>query len=476
MRDLIVFLAVMLMMPTAFQRPYIGMLLFSWLAYMRPQDLCWGFARTMRLSFFVSIAMLSGWIANEQGRRRFTHWEPRTVLMVVLMVLIAISYFQAKVQDEYTSKYFFEYVKIVIIALFTVGQCDSKERLRGMFWVIAISLGFFGVKSGTWGLLTGGGSQILRGPGGMLEDNNDFALALVMNVPLLYYLGLGEKKAWVTKATQAAVVLTIVTILLTHSRGAFLALSFTAMWIAWRSGKLFRAMMFLMFLAALFPFLAPQEVLDRLASIGDTKESSANARLTAWATAFEMIKDNPIWGVGMRNFQPRYPEYSVVPLSLSSTTYVAHNSYLQIWAESGTLAFLVYMGVLGSVFVSLGRIYRACRYRPDLQWAMNYARMMEATTVGFSVGAFFLNRGHFDLWYHWLALVAALNLCASAALRRAPQLATASDNKRRVAGKVVVALPGLRSPNRTAGVVSAGSHAGASGQAAIVWQNRKRWR
>ena len=51
MRDLIVFLFVMAMMPTAFRRPYLGMLLFSWLAYMRPQDLCWGFARTMRLSF-----------------------------------------------------------------------------------------------------------------------------------------------------------------------------------------------------------------------------------------------------------------------------------------------------------------------------------------------------------------------------------------------------------------------------------------
>ena len=52
MRDLVVFLFVMAMMPTAFRRPYIGLLLFSWLAYMRPQDLCWGFARTMRLSFF----------------------------------------------------------------------------------------------------------------------------------------------------------------------------------------------------------------------------------------------------------------------------------------------------------------------------------------------------------------------------------------------------------------------------------------
>lgn len=476
MRDLIVFLAVMSLMPTSFQRPYIGMLLFSWLAYMRPQDLCWGFARTMRLSFFVSIAMLSGWIANEQGKRKFTHWEPRTLLMVTLMALIAISYFQAEIQDEYTSKYFFEYIKIIIIALFTVGQCDTKDRLRGMFWVIAISLGFFGVKSGTWGLLSGGGQQILRGPGGMLEDNNDFALALVMNIPLLYYLGIGEKKKWVTRATQVAVMLTIVTVLLTRSRGAFLALSFTALWIAYRSGKLFRAMMFLMILAALFPFLAPQDILDRLASIGDTQESSRNARLTAWATAFEMIKDNPIWGVGMRNFQPRYPDYSVVPLTASSTTYVAHNSYLQIWAESGTLAFICYMGVLGSVFLSMGRIYNKCRYRPDLEWAMNYARMMEATTVGFSIGAFFLNRGHFDLWYHWLALVAALNLCASAALRRTPQLGAATESETQRTGKVVVALPGLRGRNGGAQVAASAATAGRATAPAVVWQNRKRWR
>lgn len=469
MRDLIVFLSVICLMPYAFQRPYIGMLLFSWLAYMRPQDLCWGFARSMRLSFFVSIAMLAGWWANELGRRRFTHWESRTLMMVLLMVLVAISYFQAQVQDEYTSRYFFEYVKIVIIALFTVGQCDTRLRLRGMFWVIAISLGFFGVKSGLWGLVRGGG-QILRGPGGMLEDNNDFALAIVMNIPLLWYLGISEGKKWVLQATRAAVFLSVITVVLTRSRGAFLALCFSALWIAWRSGKLFRAIMILLFLAALFPFVAPQDILDRLASIGDTTESSANARLTAWATALEMIKGNPIWGVGMRNFQSSYPEYALVPTSQDSHTYVAHNSYFQIWAESGSLAFLVYMSLLASVFVTLGRVYKQCRLRPDLAWAMNYSRMMEATTVGFSVGAFFLNRGHFDLFYHWLALVAALNLCASAAMRRAPEAALVKDKKKRGGGQIVVAVPGLRSPSRTTGTVAA------AGDTAIVWRNRKRWR
>ena len=475
MRDLVVFLLVMALLPMGFRRPYIGMLLFSWLAYMRPQDLCWGFARTMRLSFFVSIAMLLGWIANEQGRRRFTLPEPRTIMMGVLALLIALSYSTAQIKTEYTNRYFFEYNKILVIALFTVGQIDSKERLRGIFWVIALSLGFFGVKSGLWGVLTGGGTQILRGPGGMLEDNNDFALALVMNVPLLWYMGIGEGKFWIKRATQIAVLLTIVTVLLTHSRGAFLSLCCTAMWIAWRSGKLMRAVLFLVFLAVLFPFVAPEHVLERLASIGQGgKEASANARLIAWATAFEMIKDNPIWGVGMRNFQPRFRDYSVIPIDEGGQTYVAHNSYLQIWAESGSLAFLVYMLLLGSLFWTLRRIYRSCRHRPDLKWASNYARMMEATTVGFTVGAFFLNRGHFDLFYHWVALVASLNLVTAAALRRMPMAVTVTDATRSTnTGKVTVRRRGV-GDGGGGDAVPAGAE---GGSAVTVWRRRQTgWR
>jgi hypothetical protein len=56
MRDLIVFLIVLLTLPVSFRRPFVGMLVFSWLAYMRPQDLCWSFARDMRLSFYVALA------------------------------------------------------------------------------------------------------------------------------------------------------------------------------------------------------------------------------------------------------------------------------------------------------------------------------------------------------------------------------------------------------------------------------------
>ncbi len=419
MRDLLVFLIVMLALPSSFRRPFVGLLLFSWLAYMRPQDLCWGFARTMRLSFFVGMAMVAGWFAFERGRRPFARWASRSTAMIVLTVFVAMSYLLAEHQNAYFNRYLFEFVKIMVVALFTTGQVDSRQRFRALAWMIAGCLAFYGVKGGLFGFLTGG-ATILRGPGGMMEDNNDFALALVMNVPLLWYLGLSEKRSipLAVTATRIGILLTIVTIVLTHSRGAFLALTAALMWIAWRSGQIVKAGFGMAVAALAFLVLAPQSVLDRLATIGDTSESSASARLIAWRIAFRMIEDNPFFGVGMRNFQPRYLDYAPFRPTGKTTTYVAHNSYLQIWAESGTLAFSIYFGMLISVFVTCRRVHRMGRARPDMEWASYYARMMEATTVGFMVGAFFLNRGHFDLIYHWMALVSSLAFVAYSAWRQ----------------------------------------------------------
>src|SRR5262245_13730387 len=408
MRDLLVFAVVLLSLPTSFRRPFVGMLVFSWLAYMRPQDLCWSFVRDMRLSFYVAIAMLLGWWAHERGRRPFARWDVRSRLLLTMVVLVSISYAFARVHTDYSNRYYIEFLKIIVVALFTTGQVDSRQRFRALVWTIAACLAFYGVKGGLKGVLTGG-TPILRGPGGMLEDNNDFALALVMNVPLLWYLGHNERALpYVRSATRIGVFLTVVTVALTHSRGGFLALVGTALWVAWRSGRLFRAVAGLGVAALAFFTLAPADVLKRLGTIGDTHESSTAARLTSWSTASRMITDNPIWGVGLRNFQYRYLDYALVRPDESTTTYVAHNSYLQIWAENGSLAFGVYFVLLLSVFVACGTVWRVGMAVPGMAWAADYARMMEATTVGFMIGATFLNRGHFDLVYHWLALVTSL--------------------------------------------------------------------
>jgi probable O-glycosylation ligase (exosortase A-associated) len=411
-RDVFVLMLATLGGLMALRNPFTGLLTFSWLAYMRAQDLCWGFAKTMRFSYFVAITMMIGWIVSVEGRRPFLRWDMRTFLMVLLILSTTVSLGMAQNQDEYVITRYFEFLKLVTIALFTTGQVDSRKRLKLLLWTIALSLGFYGVKNGLFGILSGG-SAINRGPGGMLEDNNDFALALVMNMPLLLYLGFLEEKKWIHRACAIATGLTIITVFLTHSRGGFLSMMTVLGVFFMRSKKKTMTLGLLGLIAVAFFTLAPEHVVERLVSIKDTGDSSRHARLTAWSIALRMIGAFPVWGVGLRNFQDHYHEFSVGLVPDESTfRFVAHNSYLQIWAEGGTIAFALYLGLILSCFLVLRRLRKRALEVPGGDWVFNYCRMFEATLAGFMTGSFFLNRGHFDLIYHVFGIITAFQILA----------------------------------------------------------------
>ncbi len=416
MRDLIVSLFLLGMLPVCFRKPFVGLLLFSLLAYMRLQDLTWGFARDIRWSFYVAIVMFAGFFASTRERRFMTN-DVRNAIMVLMVVLVAASILAAgggvRARDV---DMFVEYVKIISIALFTTGLVHSRDRLRLMIWTIALSFGFFGFKSGLAGVLTAGQLQILEGPGGMLQDNNDFALALGMGAPMLWHIANSERNPTLRRLFFLLTPLTVITIGLTHSRGGFLALMAGFSLLVWRSRNRVAGLIVAGFLALATTLILPAAVGERLSTIREFEQDpSAMARFRAWQTALEMIRDNPLLGVGYARFQQNYMTYS--PLAredpaLVGRAHVAHNSYLQIWAECGTPTFLLYLTLILLSFVELARIRRQAQRRYHASWILSYANMFEASMLVFVVGSMFLNRAQFDLFYHLVALIAAFGVIA----------------------------------------------------------------
>ncbi len=415
MRDLIVFALTVASLPFCFRIPFFGLLMFSWLAYMRPQDLCWGFAATMRLSLYVGVTLIAGYFANDVGRRPFMKPDLRAWCMIAILCLTFLSTALAEVQDSAVISGLIEFTKIIGIALLVTGQLDSPLRLRLMLWTIGMCLGFFGFKGGLYGMLGGGGIE--RGPGGMMEDNNDFALALVMSLPINFYLGVTEKNLLLKKWAWLTMLLTCVTVILTHSRGGYLAMACVFLQFAWRSGKLLQASLVGALAVVAFFQFAPKSVLDEIATIGEAAEGnqdkSVDARYKAWAIGLRMIQREPILGVGHKNFRHHYGRHAAVLFPGEHLfNHVAHNSYIQMWAETGTFALLLFLVMLFSVIGTASRLRRIARMRPDLAWARGYGNMAEATTVGYMVGGFFLNRAHFDLVWHWMGIVTAMSWVA----------------------------------------------------------------
>jgi putative inorganic carbon (HCO3(-)) transporter len=79
-------------------------------------------------------------------------------------------------------------------------------------------------------------------------------------------------------------------------------------------------------------------------------------RMAHWQAALAMWTDHPWLGVGIGNYAAAYSQYALPlwPLALGH----AHNYYLNIAAEAGTLGLLAYLALWGAVLVTAWRATR----------------------------------------------------------------------------------------------------------------------
>lgn len=454
MRDLLVAAFILATLPTCFRRPFIGLLVFTLLAYMRLQDLTWGWARYERWSYYVALVTGAGFLLGP-GQKRFMLPDIRCWIMVALVVLVGLSLLSSRFFQPGDLSSFTEFCKIIGVALFTTGVVRNREYLRILVYVIALSFGFFGVKNGLAFILSGFSMEIIQGPGGMLTDRNDFSLALAMGMPLLLHLGLSEKRKILRYSLLLTIPLMVLTIVSCHSRGAFLAVGAMSLAIAWRSKNRIAGFALVGLFAVGAWIAAPPTYKERISTISEYQtEGSARGRIEAWKVAGNMIVAKPFLGVGYNKFQQEYPSYDprrAVEADgnpKAEGTRVAHNSYLQIWAECGTPAFLLYMLLIFLTFRDLALVRREAERRYHSSWILSYANMFEAGLVAFVVGAVFLNRAQFDLFYHFVAIVVVFGYVARQAMAEEPLRRAGSDSR----GELVLARePGFGRPRAAGG-------------------------
>jgi putative inorganic carbon (HCO3(-)) transporter len=408
-RDLIVIALVAASLPVIVFRPYFGLLVYGWLAYMRPQDMAWGPSRWLPLSQWVAIALVIGLILA-LGRERWITFRIQTLLLILLAAWISLSTALA-VRPEVAGTLFGYYWKAIVISLLTTGMVSDRKRFRLLFMLIAFSIGFLGAKRGLYGLVKGG-ARFYDGPGGFMSDNNTFALALNMILPLLVGIFMVEKEKILRITAAAMAFLCTATILFTFSRGGLLTLAAIVPLLVWRSRHRL-AVTGVLVLSLLGVFLLTRDgfteaYINRAESISSyEQDGSARGRLNAWETSWRVFLDYPVTGVGPNNLEVVHRTYSPEPDRFR----VSHNVYLQILSECGLPALLLFLGALGCSWWSLGRLRRWT----DLPWVETYARMLQISIIAYCVGSVFLNSAYQELIYQLMALSVSLEVIARAA-------------------------------------------------------------
>jgi len=407
-RDQLVLAVVCAGLPVILFRPFAGLLIYYWLAYMRPQNMAWGASRTLPLSQWVAMAMVAGLaLAVVTGRERLLTLRLQTVLLILLGLWISATVVTAVV-PEMSKVVYDQYWKAIVVGVLATGLVRDRRRLRLVVILVAVSIGFLGAKRGLVGLLHGG-ARYDDGPGGFMSDNNSFALALNMTLPLLVGLALVEKERWVRIAAAAAAALCLLCILFTFSRGGLVTLAVVGGLLVWRSRRRFLVAGLLgLGLAGFLLFSSSQleeQYVERATSIAKYEEDgSVRGRLNAWQTSWRVFLDYPLFGVGPNNLEAVFFRYSPD----DSRFRVTHNSYLQLLAECGLPSLLFFLGAIGAALWRLQRL----RSRTVLPWIEIQARMLQISIAGYLVGAMFLNQAYAELIYTLLALSVSLEVAA----------------------------------------------------------------
>jgi len=404
MRSLIVTVIVFGLLPAVLLRPHLGVYLWSWLGYMNPHRLTWGFAYNFPFAQLTAIATLAGLFLGKDPKQ-----IPQSPLVwlwaaFVLWMCIATAF---AIDPGHSANELIRSLKIQLMVLITFLLITDRQKLHVLVWVVALSIGFFGIKGGVFALATGLNYRVWGPPGSFIEGNNELALALIMVLPLFRYLQLNSDHKWVKRGLGMAMILIVASIVASYSRGAFLAAAAMGfmLWLKSRN-KLPIALAGLVLIGVGINFV-PEKWFERMSTIETYEEdASAMGRINAWAFAWNLAKDHPLTGGGFDTFTPElFWKYAPDPEDFHD----AHSIYFEILAEQGFVGLFLFLCLWGTTYFICGGIVRRCKRREDLYWARDLAAMLQVGIVGYAVGGAFLGLAYFDLPYHLLAMAAVLH-------------------------------------------------------------------
>ena len=365
---------------------------------MSPQRQAWSFATSIPFSPLTALVGLVSLLLGKQ--RKLNVMSPETTILLLLIIWVCITTIFALnpvgAQTELE-----RFLKIQLFIFITIAAMSDRQKLHGLVWVIALSIGFYGTKGGLFTILHGGQYQVLGPPSTFIGDNNTMALANLMVIPLMRYLHLQETNRWIRLGLLIAMLFTAAAVLGSQSRGAFLGIMAMGLFFWWKSPGKIGATIIVAFVATMILTFMPQTWWDRMNTIETYEEDgSAQGRLNAWGMAINIANDRLLGGGARAAIPMTFAQYAPDPANVHDF----HSIYFEMLGEQGWMGLCLFLTLLSITWFRCGAIAKRCRDDPDRQWAVNLVLMVQVSLIGYGVGGAFLGLSYWDLPYYLISL------------------------------------------------------------------------
>jgi putative inorganic carbon (HCO3(-)) transporter len=299
---------------------------------------------------------------------------------------------------------------MIILFFITVVVVDSLDRLRG---VVLVAIGSLGVASlyvlRDWQMF----HNVYRDyrPGWVVGDPNYFSVSALLFLPMAYLMLKEKGRPWQWMYCVGCLILTVLALMVSASRGGFLGMTGAALFIILRSRARIRNMAVIIVGMILLTVLTPFSPWDRFANPTSGDTAAVDTRVALWHAGMRMVEAHPFLGVGLGNFRfeaPAYVNYAELP-TVERADRVAHNSYVEIVAELGLPGLLTFAAILVSALFSTEGVRRRAA-RAGIEFLQQVALGSQAGIIGASIAIFFVSAHYLKLF--WLAIFISVVLPA----------------------------------------------------------------
>ena len=259
-----------------------------------------------------------------------------------------------------------------------------------------------------------------RGTGGSFLDENDLCLFINTILPFCFFLFFYEKIKKKKILYAAGIIIGLLGIVESFSRGGFLGLMAMALVLWWFSPKKILTLIIVCQLSLLAFYVGGNKYKTEMSTSTDTEQGTGRQRIESWKAAGAMFLNNPL-GVGGNNFQIRFPEYQTSYFKKGMYGRVAHSLWFTLLPELGIIGVFIYFSLL---YYNLKDIFylKALKQRynenRDIQYLYYLSLSFLASFTGYFATATFLSVLYYPhYWYLTAILVVAKKIGSNLAAR-----------------------------------------------------------
>jgi putative inorganic carbon (hco3(-)) transporter len=383
------------LLPVVLASPFAGVMLYTWLDWLPPDEVYLNTLLPDFLSFLVGALAFVMWLFREKK----TLPRPLTVLLIMAAYLIWINVtWHFALLPKYGEFHWDRTVKVIGFALLTAQMLSSRERLEAFVWTFVLAVIYYSVPSAIKVIVSGGSGGI--GAGDVVTAGAGFfgdrvALSVVMSMALPFALYLGRQatllpprlRRWRRPAMLGVVMSLLISLIGTFARTAIFAGGAALLMIALRSRRKISAIIGVAVAIVLVLLIAPDNWFNRMNMISDyQQDASALSRLSAWKWAWEFALSHPIVGGGFGVFLLDAGHIYGRPGWLE-----AHNVFFEVMAEQGFVGLAIFILLIVATYRSCAVAQKRVRGIDDLAWAADLARAIQIALVAFVAGGMFIS-------------------------------------------------------------------------------------